>query len=69
MFFRLYEIEQLFKSQLPILLTINHFHLDTNLNCIEMQLLEKIGPATVELKGKGIDFSLWYKPDDYITEV
>ncbi|KVI03065.1 Inositol monophosphatase [Cynara cardunculus var. scolymus] len=32
-------------------------------------LLEKIGIATEELKGKGIDFSLWYKPDDYNTEL
>nr|XP_043606047.1 phosphatase IMPL1, chloroplastic [Erigeron canadensis] len=36
---------------------------------LHSKLLEKIGPATEELKGKGIDFSLWYKPDDYNTEV
>ena len=28
-----------------------------------MQLLERIGPATEKLKSKGIDFSLWYKPE------
>ncbi|CAI8587242.1 unnamed protein product [Vicia faba] len=32
------------------------------------KLLDKIGPATEELKGKGIDFSLWYKPEDYTTD-
>ncbi|KAJ9564902.1 hypothetical protein OSB04_000868 [Centaurea solstitialis] len=31
---------------------------------LHAKLLEKIGVATEELKGKGIDFSLWYKPDD-----
>ncbi|PWA89127.1 myo-inositol monophosphatase like 1 [Artemisia annua] len=36
---------------------------------LHAKLLEKIGPATEELKGKGIDFSLWYKPDDYNTEI
>jgi hypothetical protein len=35
--------------------------------CIS-QLLERIGPATEELKSKGIDFSLWYKPEDYRTD-
>lgn len=43
--------------------------LSANLVAYEMQLLERIGPATEELKGKGIDFSLWYKPDDYTTEL
>lgn len=33
------------------------------------QLLERIGPATEELKSKGIDFSLWYKPEDYRADV
>ncbi|KAL5100935.1 hypothetical protein RYX36_005262 [Vicia faba] len=32
------------------------------------KLLDKIGPATEELKGKGIDFSLWFKPEDYTTD-
>ncbi|KAG1331895.1 phosphatase IMPL1, chloroplastic [Cocos nucifera] len=32
------------------------------------KLLEKIGPATEELKNKGIDFSLWFKPEDYATD-
>ncbi|CAJ2645165.1 unnamed protein product [Trifolium pratense] len=32
------------------------------------KLLERIGPATEELKSKGIDFSLWYKPEDYRTD-
>ncbi|KAL4579576.1 hypothetical protein LXL04_015728 [Taraxacum kok-saghyz] len=36
---------------------------------LHANLLEKIGVATEELKGKGIDFSLWYKPDDYYTEL
>lgn len=34
-----------------------------------LQLLQRIGPATEKLKGKGIDFSLWYKPDNYYTEL
>ena len=33
-----------------------------------MQLLEKIAPATERLKEKGIEFSLWYKPDNYQTD-
>ncbi|XP_009376387.1 phosphatase IMPL1, chloroplastic [Pyrus x bretschneideri] len=33
------------------------------------KLLERIAPATEKLKGKGIDFSLWYKPEDYTTDV
>ncbi|KAJ3679308.1 hypothetical protein LUZ60_017319 [Juncus effusus] len=32
------------------------------------KLLETIGPATEELKKKGIDFSLWFKPDKYATD-
>ncbi|KAG5621912.1 hypothetical protein H5410_007130 [Solanum commersonii] len=32
-------------------------------------LLEKIGPATENLKSKGIDFSVWFKPENYHTEV
>lgn len=32
-----------------------------------MQLLDRIGPATEKLKSKGIDFSLWYKPENYRT--
>lgn len=32
------------------------------------KLLEKIGPATERLKEKDIDFSLWYKPDNYQTD-
>ncbi|KAJ3708321.1 hypothetical protein LUZ61_012026 [Rhynchospora tenuis] len=35
---------------------------------IHEKLLEKIGPATEELKKKGIDFSLWFKPDKYATD-
>ncbi|XP_034887669.1 phosphatase IMPL1, chloroplastic isoform X1 [Populus alba] len=34
-----------------------------------MQLLERIAPATEKLKGKGIDFSLWYKPENYRTDL
>ncbi|ONK60969.1 uncharacterized protein A4U43_C08F24630 [Asparagus officinalis] len=33
------------------------------------KLLERIGPATEELKKKGIDFSLWFKPENYITDI
>ncbi|XP_068657281.1 phosphatase IMPL1, chloroplastic [Aristolochia californica] len=32
------------------------------------QLLQRIGPATEKLKNKGIDFSLWFKPENYKTE-
>ncbi|WCJ28484.1 myo-inositol monophosphatase like 1 [Euphorbia peplus] len=35
---------------------------------IHSKLLEKIGTATEKLKNKGIDFSLWYKPEDYKTD-
>ncbi|XP_023520115.1 phosphatase IMPL1, chloroplastic [Cucurbita pepo subsp. pepo] len=33
------------------------------------KLLEKIGSATEKLKGKGLDFSLWYKPENYQTDL
>ncbi|KAF4361845.1 phosphatase IMPL1, chloroplastic [Cannabis sativa] len=33
------------------------------------KLLERIAPATEKLKSKNIDFSLWYKPDNYLTEL
>lgn len=33
------------------------------------QLLERIGPATEKLIGRGIDFSLWFKPENYETDV
>ncbi|KAL7131285.1 hypothetical protein ABFS83_13G188100 [Erythranthe nasuta] len=36
---------------------------------LHAKLLERIGPATEKLKGKGIDFSLWYKPENYHTEL
>ncbi|GAU45230.1 hypothetical protein TSUD_138020 [Trifolium subterraneum] len=36
---------------------------------LHAKLLERIGPATEELKSKGIDFSLWYKPEDYRTDL
>ncbi|KAH7654492.1 myo-inositol-1(or 4)-monophosphatase protein [Dioscorea alata] len=32
------------------------------------KLLKRIGPATENLKNKGIDFSLWFKPENYITD-
>lgn len=35
----------------------------------ELQLLERIGPATEKLKTKGVDFSLWFKPENYYTEL
>jgi len=34
----------------------------------ELQLLDRIGPPTEDLKKKGIDFSLWFKPDKYPTD-
>ncbi|VVA93190.1 unnamed protein product [Arabis nemorensis] len=36
---------------------------------IHSKLLERIAPATENLKTKGIDFSLWCKPEDYHTEL
>ncbi|KAM1004300.1 hypothetical protein ACFX13_004576 [Malus domestica] len=33
------------------------------------KFLERIAPATEKLKSKGIDFSLWYKPEDYTTDI
>ncbi|KAK9748196.1 hypothetical protein RND81_02G042400 [Saponaria officinalis] len=33
------------------------------------KLLEKIGPATDRLKEKSIDFSWWYKPENYSTDL
>lgn len=39
-------------------------------NCsLHAKLLEKIGPATEGLKEKGIDFSWWYKPENYRTDL
>ncbi|KAK6931940.1 Inositol monophosphatase-like, partial [Dillenia turbinata] len=35
---------------------------------VHPKLLERIGSATEELKAKGIDFSLWFKPDNYTTD-
>ena len=34
----------------------------------ELQLLDRIRPPTEDLKKKGIDFSLWFKPDKYPTD-
>ncbi|XP_074278007.1 phosphatase IMPL1, chloroplastic [Silene latifolia] len=36
---------------------------------IHPKLLEKIGPATERLKEKSMDFSLWYKPENYRTDL
>ncbi|ESQ33713.1 hypothetical protein EUTSA_v10007962mg [Eutrema salsugineum] len=36
---------------------------------LHSKLLERIAPATENLKTKGIDFSLWFKPEDYHTEL
>ncbi|OWM72743.1 hypothetical protein CDL15_Pgr024795 [Punica granatum] len=33
------------------------------------KLLDRIGPATEKLKSKGIDFCLWYKPENYHTDL
>ncbi|XP_028062526.1 phosphatase IMPL1, chloroplastic-like isoform X1 [Camellia sinensis] len=32
------------------------------------KLLQRIGPPTDKLKNKGIDFSLWFKPENYHTD-
>ncbi|XAR56167.1 Inositol-phosphate phosphatase [Bertholletia excelsa] len=32
------------------------------------KLLERIGPATENLKKNGTDFSLWFKPENYSTD-
>lgn len=36
---------------------------------LHAKLLERIGPATEKLKNKGLDFSLWYKPENYQTDI
>ncbi|KAJ6889189.1 phosphatase IMPL1 [Populus alba x Populus x berolinensis] len=36
---------------------------------LHAKLLERIAPATEKLKSKGIDFSLWYKPENYRTDL
>ncbi|ESW10451.2 hypothetical protein PHAVU_009G205700 [Phaseolus vulgaris] len=36
---------------------------------LHTELLDRIGPATEKLKNKGIDFSLWYKPENYRADV
>ncbi|XP_020586351.1 phosphatase IMPL1, chloroplastic [Phalaenopsis equestris] len=36
---------------------------------VHEKLLERIGPATDELKEKGIDFSHWFKPESYFTDI
>ncbi|TYI27111.1 hypothetical protein ES332_A05G156500v1 [Gossypium tomentosum] len=36
---------------------------------IHAKLLERIAPATEKLKSKGIDFSLCYKPENYVTDL
>ncbi|PON45573.1 Inositol monophosphatase [Parasponia andersonii] len=33
------------------------------------KLLERIAPATEKLKSKNIDFSLWFKPENYSTDL
>lgn len=33
------------------------------------KLLERIGPATEKLKNDGIDFSHWFKPENYVTDL
>ncbi|KAB2637570.1 EH domain-containing protein 1-like [Pyrus ussuriensis x Pyrus communis] len=39
-------------------------------NCVlHGKLLERVAPATEKLKSKGIDFSSWYKPEDYTTDI
>lgn len=36
---------------------------------VHEKLLERIGPATEDLKKKGIDFSPWFKPESYATDI
>ncbi|CAH8384371.1 unnamed protein product [Eruca vesicaria subsp. sativa] len=36
---------------------------------LHSKLLDRIAPATENLKTKGIDFSLWFKPEEYHTEL
>ncbi|CAI9090502.1 OLC1v1025284C1 [Oldenlandia corymbosa var. corymbosa] len=36
---------------------------------LHSKLLEKIGPATERLKDKGIDFTRWFKPEDYHADL
>ncbi|KAH0452792.1 hypothetical protein IEQ34_017116 [Dendrobium chrysotoxum] len=36
---------------------------------VHEKLLERIGPATDDLKEKGIDFSQWFKPESYVTDI
>ncbi|XP_021761236.1 phosphatase IMPL1, chloroplastic-like [Chenopodium quinoa] len=36
---------------------------------LHSKLLERIGPATETLKEKGIDFSWWFKPENYSTDL
>ncbi|KAI3988561.1 hypothetical protein MKX01_011458 [Papaver californicum] len=36
---------------------------------LHSKLLERISPATEKLKDNGIDFSLWYKPENYQTDL
>ncbi|CAM8894956.1 unnamed protein product [Rhodiola kirilowii] len=38
-------------------------------NVIHSKLLERIAPATENLKNNGTDFSLWFKPDKYRTDL
>ncbi|XP_072970780.1 phosphatase IMPL1, chloroplastic [Typha angustifolia] len=35
---------------------------------VHEKLLERIAPATEDLKTRGIDFSLWFKPQNYATD-
>ncbi|KAF3450035.1 hypothetical protein FNV43_RR06114 [Rhamnella rubrinervis] len=35
---------------------------------VHAKLLERIAPATEKLKSKKLDFSLWYKPENYTTD-
>lgn len=36
---------------------------------VHAKLLKRIGPATEQLKNREIDFSLWYKPENYHTDL
>lgn len=57
------------QNNLSLVCTAVLSELDINLVIFKMQLLERIAPATEKLKSKGTDFSLWYKPENYPTDL
>lgn len=57
------------QSSFSLACTVILSKLDGIIIIFKMQLLERIAPATEKLKSKGIDFSLWYKPENYHTDL